>query len=269
MGRYLVAKLSRDSTAIGKMAEALRDAGLGEKEFGCLLQIILLARPQRDVLRELRISLEGRNLRCVRFTGKDLSGVAFRNSILSDAVFDDCDLRDAQFEGALLEGTRFERIKEDMLRGARFGDMDKFHSVYDGRQRVEDYQEAIAWVQRRTGQTRPVTGPCPTAQQLRKLFGKYIHPDGQGRRDEHREESLLRGKRFPEAPAIKEFVKACQRLGYLTPVDAKGRVRRGTGRAYDEMVQFVSSWRVSPNMRTLLAQICGTTGCRQFPCSQP
>src|SRR5207245_1018044 len=111
----------------------------------------------------------------------DLSAVSFRHSDLSHAVFVDCDLTSALFEGAFISRTRFENNNE--LHMAKFGDLSRLHSLWAGKTLLEEPDKIRAWIADRTGVPETQGEACPTALQIAHLFGKFISPLGQPRRD--------------------------------------------------------------------------------------
>ncbi|MBM4388995.1 MAG: pentapeptide repeat-containing protein, partial [Deltaproteobacteria bacterium] len=116
--RFIASKFERE--AEDALVQAIRGGGLQRKSFTVALSLLLLARPERDLVKRIGVGFEGQDLVSVHFKQRDLSGMSFRCSDLSHAVFTDCDLRGALFEGAFMNRTRFDD-KSD-LRDAHFGD---------------------------------------------------------------------------------------------------------------------------------------------------
>src|SRR5262249_51027849 len=75
-----------------------------------LLALLMLARPDRDIVKKVRNNLEAQSLIGLRFYNRDLTDVLFRNSDLSSVTFQSCDMSRARFEGAFLKRTRFEGV---------------------------------------------------------------------------------------------------------------------------------------------------------------
>ncbi len=266
IARYLSSQLAKQPQGIKRLEEAMRAGVPTDRAFVNLLQLLLLANPARDALAALKISgMEGRDLSQVRFEGRDLVRCSFRNCNLSNTVFRDCDLRETKFEGARLAGTRFEKLGREKLENAQFGDLVHFEFVYVDKKLLDERSAFAEWVQKMTGKREPILKPCPSAIQLRTLFLKFIRPDGSGRRSELPLRALTRGKRHPEAPDPEEFVKASLKFGYLQELRWHDRIRRVPGDRYNDMVNFVTDWRLSANLRELLDSVCPESDCEHIP----
>ena len=267
IARSIASNIAQQEGGLQALIKVLKTGLLSGRAFANLLQLLLLATPARDIIKSSKISVEGQDLRCVKFVRRDLQGVSFRNCDLTNATFRDCDLRDTQFEGACLSGTRFERISKEELEGARFGNLERFHSIYVGKRRIDDFQKALEWIQEMTGQGKEIKTPCPAALQLKALFRKFVYSDGSPRCDKLGERALIRGKRYPGAPTPEECIEECLRFGYLHGPDYRNRIGRARGDRYSDMVEFVTHWGLSPELRRLLDSLCSIDGCEHVPTS--
>lgn len=267
IGRYMASHVGRQPGGLRTLVEALAREGLPGRAFTTLLQLVLLTSPATDVLKSNRIAVESRDLSQVRFIGRDLEGYSFRTCDLSNTLFRDCNLQNAQFEGARLAGTRFEKLPEGALRGARFGNLERFEFAYVDKRRIEDPSSFADWAQKVTGHIEPILEPCPSTLQLRTLFLKFVRPDGTGRRSELSEIALTRGRRHSEAPTPGACVEACLSFGYLQRTRWH-RLRRVPGDRYNDMVYLVTDWKLSDSLRDMLDSLCPTSGCEHMPRSR-
>ncbi len=265
IARYMASQLAERKGALQCIITTLKTKGLPGMIFTNLLQLLLLSTPARDVVRSNAISLEGKQLKSIVFKDKDLDEVSFRNCDLSNATFEDCSLKDAFFEGAILLDTRFNNMKTDALKGAKFGNLNRFNSIYYGRQRMESPRKAREWAHRVTGLKEEIEETCPAALRLRQIFLKFVHPDGTWRRDEILKQAIVRGKKFPGAPSIDDCIKACLRFDYLEDLDYRSRYKRAHGDLYNDIVQFVKDWQMSQQMKQLLNSLCSKPGCKHVP----
>jgi hypothetical protein len=237
----------------------MRQGNLHGRSFAVALSLAQIARPERDLIKRIGASLEAQDLVGVRFDARDFSNVSLRNSDLSHAIFADCDLRGARFEGAFLSQTRFDG-KND-LDGAKFGDLSRVQSAWVGTKLLEDPGQVRAWIAEATGAPEAPGELCPTALQVGHLFGKYITPLGQPRRDDLGRQGLLAGKRYHGAPSTEACLDETVSCGYLTGPDNRGRFRRAEGDKYAEMVALVQDGRVSDGIGRLVAGLCRRRGC--------
>ena len=156
------------------------------------------------------------------------------------------------------------------MEGANFGDMNTVHSIrVDGRSGLRNLSQpkaAIKWLREHTdadGADSTDRLPCPAAEQLRHLFGKYIRPDGTPRRTWIGADVINRGSRH--IPKPKQAIEAATKAKYLTLERAPGKYRDKYWRAeapkYSEMVEFVKRSEASGDIRFLLYEICGDTSC--------
>lgn len=263
--RVMARQLTSHQGANEAIVKALQTETLPGHAFGNLLQLAMLASPSATFVKDAAVPLEGRDLKHVQFRRQDLSGVSFRNCDLSSTGFRACDLQGALFEGAILAGTRFQDLEGGKLRGAHFGNMERMEFFYVSNQRFDEPRKAAAWVAKATGSTEAIEEPCAAAMQLRALLGKFISPDGSGRRDELVDAALVRGKRYEGGPEPKDCVWACQRFGYLNQPDMRGRIRRASGDMYNDLVLFVRDWRLTTGLRQLLDSLCRTRPCDHVP----
>jgi hypothetical protein len=255
--RFMASRLG--STEEQSLAKEIQYGTLHGRGFPVALSLLLIARPERDLVKRIRPTLEAQDLVAVRFENRDLSSVSFRSSDLSHAVFINCDLRGAHFEGAFLNRTRFDGPNE--MQGAQFGDLSRVQSVWIGKRLLEDSDKIRSWVAEATGRPEAPGEPCPTALQVAHLFGKYITPLGAGRRDDLKRDALLAGKLFPGAASSEACVDEAVRCRYLSGPDYRDRFRRAEGDRYTEMVAFVRDGAVSDGIGRLLAALCSRRAC--------
>jgi len=151
------------------------------------------------------------------------------------------------------------------MKGAEFGDLVHFESIYVGKKRIEEHKAFAEWVQEMTGEIKPILEPCPSAVQLRTLFLKFVRPDGSGRRGELKYRALISGKRHSKAAAPEDFVKACLSFGYLQDTRWHERIRRVPGDRYNEIVNYVKDWELSSDIIRLLDSLCRGDKCEHIP----
>lgn len=255
--RFMASRLGR--TEEQALAKEIQSGGLQGRGLAVALSLLLIARPERDLVKRIRPILDAQDLVAVRFENRDLASVSFRHSDLSHAVFTNCDLRGAHFEGAFLNRTRFNGQNE--MLGAQFGDLSRVHSVWVGNRLLEDPDKIRSWIGEATGMPESPGEPCPTALQIAHLFGKYITPLGAPRRDDLKRDGLLAGKRFPGAASSEACVDDAVRCGYLTGPDYRDRFRRAEGDRYAEMVAFVRDGAITDGIGRLIAGLCRRPGC--------
>lgn len=251
--------------AVEAVTNALKSDEASGAAFRNLLQVIIAASPDSDVLKKASVQLEARDLSGIVFRGQDLQGLSLRSADLTRAEFIRCDLRGAYLEGAILSSTRFEDMGSQRLAGAKFGALERAESVFAGNQRLDERTSIANWVRRTTGVDQAIADPCAAAKQLRALFRKYVDADGQGRRDELVLNALTRGRRTPGGPSPEDCVDAAQRFEFLSHADQRGRIRRAQGDRYSEMVRFVRDWELSTAMRQMLSTLCSKRGCAHVP----
>jgi len=237
----------------------LQRGGVYGRGLAVLLSLLMLARPERDLLKRTQLNLEGQYLVAVRFEKRDLSGLSFRHSDLSYVTFQNCDLQGAHFEGAFLSRTRFEG--DNQLKGAQFGDLSRVQSLLAGKKFLEEPTQLRKWVADSTGAPVPPGEPCPTALQMERLFGKFITPLGEPRRHDLGRVGLLGGKQYSGAPDAGTCLEEAVRQDYLTGPDFRERFRRAEGDKYGEMVRFVRDGSVSDGLGRLISRLCSRRGC--------
>ncbi len=255
--RFMARRLGPDEEA--RVVEELQRGGITGRGFAVFASLLMLARPERDLLKRISASLEGQDLVAIRFEKRDLSSLSFRHSDLSHAVFHSCDLRGAQFEGAFLSRTRFEA--DNQLQDAHFGDLSRVNSLLVGKRLLEEPAQIRKWIAESTGRPEAPGEPCATALQMAHLFGKFITPLGEPKRHDLGHDALLAGKHYSGAAEAKACVEEAAREGYLTGPDFRGRYRRAEGDKYGEIVRFVRDGSVSDALGGLIRRLCPSRGC--------
>jgi hypothetical protein len=205
------------------------------------------------------LPLERQDLGGIKFVGQNLDGVSLRGCDLTDTVFQATSLANVDFSDALLKNTAFIELEKSALLGANFGDLSRFYSVRADRTGgISSHTDMRRWLEKRTRLPSSPIEPCASALQLRFIFGKFVRPDGSARRDEVDLKGVLAGKRYESADA-EGIVDAALRYGYLNQ-RAHGRIARPREQ-YSEVVQFVTSLRVSPGLRAMLSDVCEIPNC--------
>jgi hypothetical protein len=254
--RFIAYELSeQDEKAV---RDALRSGSAPESAFAPLLSVLMKARPGRDLLKQLGVNMESKNMKGIRFQGRDLSGLSFRSCDLTLAAFQDCDLKDAHFQGALLHRTNFNDVN---LANAEFGDAGRIQSVVVGGKLLESMEKIKEWLTRDAARVEVIQDPCPAALQLRHLFGKFVDRLGNPKRDQLGERGLIAGKRYSGAATTEQCMQAAVSHGYLIGPDFRQRYRRAEGDRYAEMVQFVRDGRVSDSLGQVIARLCHRQAC--------
>ena len=255
--RFMASRISSEIEA--NLVESLRSRQVGEAGFPVAISVLLLTRPDRDLIRASQISFSGHNLSGVIFDNRDLSGLDFRNSNLSNVVFRECDLCGASFEDAYLNRTRFFRSE---LRRATFGNLGRVRSIVIGSTDVHDIQRVRNWIAEQTGvEPVPVGDPCPTALQIKHTFSKFVTPLGTPRRDQLGEKGLHAGKRVEGAASSEACLQEIVRAEYLVGPDMRKRYRRPDGYRYAEIVDIVKDNKLSDGIGGLVAKLCSRRGC--------
>jgi Pentapeptide repeats (9 copies) len=255
--RFIAAKLGDvEQKAI---ADQIQHGALEGRTLAVLLSLLMLARPERDLIKSTRRDLGGQDLTGVHFRKRDLSTVSFRNSNLSGVIFQDCDLRDAGFEGAFFSRSRFEG--SNSLEGAHFGDVERAVSIFVGARILEEPKDIKAWIERVTGRAQPTTEPCPTALQFFHLFSKFVTPLGTGRRDDLPRRALLAGRRVRDAASPEDSLAQAVDHEYLVGPDYRDRFRRAEGDKYAEIVGFMRDGKITDSLGRMIAPICRRRGC--------
>lgn len=242
-----------------RLLHILEARGLSGSAFRNILQAAAYVIDDPERLK--RLLLQGHDLSGVRFKGMDFSGVSFRQCVLTDVEFRNCQLRGAQFEGAIIKNTAFLLEDREALRGAIFGDMERVYSVITEHGKLETDQRAIGrWLLDRTGSEPTLVEPCPAAQQLRLLFGKFLYPTGEARRAMLPKRATLSGKAYHDR---EETLDVVLRHGYLVeePERYRDRIRRCEGDKYRELIDYRRDLIVSLGLRRLLNDLCPNKGC--------
>jgi len=133
--------------------------------------------------------------------------------------------------------------------------------VWVGKHLIEDPAKIRKWIAETTHTPSTLKEPCSTALQIRHLFGKFITPLGDARRDQLGMRGLLAGKQIPGAASPKECLDEVISSGYLTRPDFRDRCRRAEGDKYAEMVKFVCDGSVSDGPGRILSRLCRRRGC--------
>ena len=250
------------SSDLKRLVEFALSESLTADGFRNLVQLLVLIPGGDEIFRGKRLQLEGARLQAVRFQKLNLDGVSFRGTDLTNTLFEECSLRNTRFEGAVLRGTSFLSIPEGGMHVAIFGDCEHFDSVIVGeRRRIEDIRKFQQWLQAQTGREEQILGPCPTSRQVLFLFRKFIHVDGQGRRDSLDRRGVLRGRQEPNAASTEDCLKKAIDFGYFEEMAHEG-IRRATGPQYAEMVSFVKNQVISASLKSLLDSLCRIPGCK-------
>jgi hypothetical protein len=253
----MIANHVRNNSSANFIVDLAHQAQNRPVAFKNLVQIAAMAATTRDVLKSG--PFERHDLSGIVFDGLDLDGVSFRSCDLTNTVFQNCSLRSANFTDVVLRATRFKLGQLEALRGAEFGALSGFYSmVVDGDRRIGSHPEASRWLSERTAIPSEPVGPCPTALQVRQVFGKFIYPNGQARRDWHGHKALVSGSRHIDNPA--GLITSLERYGYLT-VDGRGMYHRPDGDLYSDMRNFVMTMAVSSSLDALLSEECPIDGC--------
>ena len=259
--------IAKKVVKIADILEPVFSAGSVSPEgFRNLAQLTAMCPEGDRVFRDGCMVLDGLRLEGVRFAGLNLEGVSLRCCNLTNTDFDRCDLRRTRFEGAVLKDTRFTNLPGGSLQGATFGNVDHFESVIvrNGK-RLTDEKEFRQWLLKETGGAKStptaVSGGCPTISQMLHMFRKFVHVDGQARRNWLEERALTRGKQYANAPHYEKCVKRTIEFDYLDVIH-HGRIRRPQGSKYGEIVTFVKGGDISEGLRSLLESLCQVPGCR-------
>jgi hypothetical protein len=255
--RFMAARMTdTDERAI---VVELHHGNLQGRSLAALLSLLMLARPNRDLIKKTRSDLDAQDLAGIRFHNRDLSGVSFRNTDLSSVTFQDCDLRAARFEGAYLNRTRFEG--SNILEDAQFGDLGRAESIFVGQKILVEPTDIRAWLENVTGH-HPVRGePCSTALQVNHIFSKFVTPLGTPRRDDLFRRAILTGRRYRDSASSEECLEQLVQNGYLTGPDYRDRFRRAEGDKYAEIVSYVRDGKVSDSLGRVIAPMCRRRGC--------
>lgn len=230
-----------------------------------MLQILLNSKlPSSKTLLRGAKFMENRNLQGLQIYNIDLTGTSFRNCDLSHAQFQKCTLKESRFERAYLSETKFTDLPLNSLEHATFENL-RFESVYIGHTRIKDYTQMINWLEKETGYEEPIEIPCPSAQQLKVLFRKFVHHDGTGRRLDIKENALTKGTIIDGAPGLSRCIETCIDHQYLIRQQFRHRIERSAGSRYRDIVEFVKSYSLMGDMRKLLNDLCPEPECSHVP----
>jgi hypothetical protein len=253
----IVAEYIKSENKQGELVGLVHQAGLSPVAFKNAVQLAAMA-GSSDEIRQ--VVFERRDLSAIVFEGLNFEDMSFRGADLSDTEFRNCVLRGIDLEEAVLNNTAF--LDSD-LQGAKVGSLTRFYSLRVRRETISDQDKASRWFEQRIGAPVRVVQPCPAALQVRHLFGKFIRPNGQARRDWLDMKGVSSGKRYITKP--EEAVEASVRYGYLIKEEGRNRLNRPTGDNYSEMVSFVKDLRLAPGLRSLLDEVCDREGCQHVP----
>jgi hypothetical protein len=211
------------------------------------------------------LSFERQEVSGLVFEDCDFHGMSFRGADLTNTVFRGCNLQDVELEGAIMKGTIFD-LPENGLRGARVGDLSRFFSLKQGERGrvISDPSSARKWFEERTGTRTRIVEPCPAAQQLRHLFGKFVYPTGDFRRSWLDRRAVLAGTRYYDSGLV---LRSAVRFGYLLEGE-RDRILRPEGELYGEIVGYMKELRVTPGLSALLSEACDISKCPHVPLSQ-
>ena len=255
--RFMASRFT--SEMISFTVDRLRRGDVGSAGYKAALVLLLLVRPERDLIDREDLQFAERDLAGVPFERRDLSGHRFVKCNLSRVLFENCDLRGAEFEGALLNRTRFVNCE---LRDAQFGDVSRIESISFGAKDIHDNAEIRERLFKETGIVPEVlTDPCPSALQLVRLLCKFVTPLGHARRDRLDEKGLLAGRRVKGAPSPEACVRELVHAGYLSEPDFKRRYSRCGGDRYREIVLAVKDSNLSDGMNSVVGRLCRRVGC--------
>lgn len=205
------------------------------------------------------IQLPGLDLSRVRFDGHVLQGANFDGADLTNTDLRGADLTGASLDNCLIKNTRFDS-DEETLNGIKFGKMHRFHSAYIGERFVDDIADLHEFV----GESRDEIGQaplaCPTARQLRQIFGKFVEEDGRGRRKHLDKRGVLRGRHVVPLPHRQDILDEAIRAGYLSEIERE-RIQRAGDDLYSEMRSFRMHLQMSPGIRALLNETCKEPDC--------
>ncbi len=273
LSRLAVKELPRDSVVVHLLAEALESdpKALHETLKGSaptgyrlrnLVQVLAYVSDGSNILKEASISLAGSDLNGVDFHKMDLTKACLIGSDLTNADLSETILQEAGLEGAVFRNTKLPGGTRDELKGARFRGGENFESVQiSNGKRIDDYGRFLRWAQQATHTQALDTGPCPSARQLRHLFGKFVYPNGEHRRDELDSRGIRRGKQVAGAPPYSDLVDKAIEFKYLETRQF-GRLGRPRGEKYGEIVRFMKNSKMSSGFEDLLDALCSTANCR-------
>ena len=255
--RFVASRLTPDMTTF--LVQQLRNGGVSKADYAAALFLLLLVRPESDLIVRENLQFAGRDLAGVRFVGRDLSGHRFVECNLSRVLFKDCDLRAASFEGAFLSRTRFDACD---LRDARFGNINRIESISFGTTVIHENVKIRERLFKETGTAlEMLADPCPTALQVVRLLSKFVTSLGRARRDRLDEKGLLAGRRVAGATSLEACVRELVQFGYLSGPDFRRRYSRCAGDKYREIVMAVKDGTLSDGIGNVVWRLCRRVGC--------
>lgn len=228
-----------------------------------IVQVLGLMENGRELLDQTGLSLENADLSGVQFGSMDLHKVRFFASDLGSADLSKCNLRDARFESARLRETKLPSRSSQFLKGATFDSMN-FDSICPlNERRIDSNDRFLSWAEDATDVAIRRDLPCPSALQLAHLFGKFVWPTGEARRNWIDERAVFRGKQIQGGPGYKATVDKVIEFRYLQKTQKATRrgVSRPRGALYSEIVQFRSNETLSSGLRKLLGSLCRRPNC--------
>ena len=253
----LSAYCTTEMSGLNDMQSLVHEALRKPKTFRNMMQLLSVMGFDGSFLKQ---SVVGRDLSNLKLRQMDLTGVSFSGCDLTNTEFHKCKLQNANFSSAIISNTGFFGMDHELMNGAILEDMAKFHSMrVDTRRTIVRSTEAKVWWNETTASEEMVSElPCDTAEQLKVLFGKFVRPDGRGRRDDCQEKDLNRGRRYILRPEM--ITTAAIKYLYLSRSNPN-KYRRADGDRYGEMVEFVKQFQLSPGLRFLLDDVCDIEEC--------
>ena len=243
-----------------QLIDQIRAGRIGEDGFPTALSLLLLARPDRDLIALSKFQFAGRNLTGVLFSDRDLVDMHFSDCNLTNVAFENCNLTRTVFEGAVLNRTRFSHC---VLEAAQFGNLRRVVSLLAGNQELHETNSIRRWVSEHTGVMLPhEDDSCPTARQFVHLFRKFITPLGQSRRIQLDKKGLLAGRRIEGAALIEACVHELVRQKYFLLTSSQRRLySRARDDKYAEMVKAVKDGVLSEGLSHAISNLCRRMGC--------
>jgi hypothetical protein len=240
-----------EATHAGERLPGMLQMALGASQTNAFRNLVTVIAAMREAPALLRSSpLAHTDLSRLTFSDLSLGGVSMRDANLESTTFDRCDVTGLDLAGAILHDTRFDRCKQTTF-AALYGNLSGFVSVIiDGKQTI-DTPETFAGFLRSTDSLEP----CAAALQLRKLFLKFLFPDGRVRRPSQERNQLLKGINL--VPLLDAALKA----GYITRAHGRDRYVCAKGALCQEMVDFHRKLQASAGIIALLDGVCPERGC--------
>ena len=242
----------------------LRGGGISEAAYGAVLFLLLLVRPEHNLVIQENLQFAGKNLAGIPIENRDCSGQSFVECNLYRVRFKNCNLSDASFEGALLNQTHFIDCN---LANARFGNVNRIESISFGGNLIHDFAVMRKKISQVTGMAEVVPAEaCPTALQVVQLFTKFVNSLGQSRRRRLDKRGLLAGRRFDGAASAEDCIRELVQSEYFKGPDVKDRFLRGEDDAYREMIAAVKDRTLSKGLILIVGKLCRRKGCSHQVC---